>query len=378
MGLEAPRLLVKQLIVSCRNTAAGVLKTHFGGALPLPAVAGRLAFLGGRCPVTGHRTSRLLSPSADERNVNLKSPPVDLAVSLGRLELANPIMVASGTFGYAREMAALVDLSQLGAILPKTITQQPRPGNAPWRTVETASGMLNSIGLDNDGIEAFLAHHMPYLASLGTSIIVSIAGRTQDEFVNMAGRLDGVDGIAALELNVSCPNVSGGVDFGTDPEMCEQLVSGCRQACSLPVIAKLTPNVTSVPEMALAAATGGADAISLINTCLGMAVDWRRHRPLLGNVMGGLSGPAIKPIALRAVYQAAQAVEIPIIGIGGIATIDDVMEFLVAGATAIQLGTINYYRPTASIEILDALPAALTEIGASSVAEVTGTLDTTK
>ena len=287
-------------------------------------------------------------------------------------------MVASGTFGYAREMAALVDLPRLGAILPKTITQQPRPGNTPWRTIETAAGLLNSIGLDNDGIEAFLAHHMPYLASLDTSIIVSIAGRTQDEFVNMAGRLDRVDGIAALELNVSCPNVSGGVDFGTDPEMCEQLVAGCRQACSLPVIAKLTPNVTSVPEMAQAAAAGGADAISLINTCLGMAVDWRRRRPLLGNVMGGLSGTAIKPIALRAVYQAAQAVEIPIIGIGGIATIDDVMEFLVAGATAIQLGTINYYRPTASIEILDALPAALAEIGASSVVEVTGTLDTTR
>ncbi len=308
---------------------------------------------------------------------DLSSPPaVDLTIQLGRLRLPNPILVASGTFGYAREMEGLVDLGRLGGILPKTITQEPRAGNAPWRTIETAAGMLNSIGLDNDGIEAFVAHHLPYLAGLGVPILVSIAGRTHDEFVNMTSRLDGLAGIAAIELNISCPNVSGGVDFGTDAMMCERLVTDCRRATTIPIIAKLTPNVTSIPDIARAAAAGGADALSLINTCLGMAIDWRRRRPLLGNVMGGLSGPAIKPIALRAVYQAAQAVKTPIIGIGGIATIDDVMEFLVAGATAVQLGTVNFYNPRASIEVLDALPGALALAGASSVTDVVGTLVT--
>jgi dihydroorotate dehydrogenase (NAD+) catalytic subunit len=308
--------------------------------------------------------------------MQIAPPTIDLAVQLGRLALPNPILVASGTFGYAREMAGLVDLGRLGGIVPKTITQEPRAGNKPWRTVETASGMLNSIGLDNDGIEAFVAHHLPYLAGLGVPIIVSIAGRAHDEFVAMTRRLAGLAGIAALELNISCPNVSGGVDFGTDAAMCERLVAECRAATATPIIAKLTPNVTSIPVMARAAEAGGADAISLINTCLGMAIDWRRRRPLLGNCMGGLSGPAIKPIALRAVYQAAQAVKTPIIGIGGIATVGDVMEFLVAGATAVQLGTVNFYNPRASIEVLDALPAALAEAGISRIADIVGTLVT--
>jgi dihydroorotate dehydrogenase (NAD+) catalytic subunit len=308
---------------------------------------------------------------------NPSSPPlVDLSVQLGRLHLENPVLVASGTFGYAREMAALVDVSRLGGVLPKTITREPRTGNAPWRTIETPAGMLNSIGLDNDGIDAFVSHHLPYLASLSTAIIVSIAGRTHAEFVEMSAQLSDHDEVAAVELNISCPNVSGGVDFGTDPAMCRRVVADCRVACRHPILAKLTPNVTSIPQMALAAAEGGADAISLINTCLGMAVDWRRRRPLLGNVMGGLSGPAIKPIALRAVYQAAQATKTPIVGIGGIATVDDVMEFLVAGASAVQLGTVNFYNPTASMLVLDALPAALAELGASSVREVIGTLKT--
>ncbi len=284
--------------------------------------------------------------------------------------------MASGTFGYAREMAPLVDLSRLGGILPKTITKEPRAGNAPWRTVETASGMLNSIGLDNDGIDAFIAHHLPYLAGLPTAIVVSIAGRTHEEFVEMAAQLSDHDGVDAVELNISCPNVSGGVDFGTDGPMCRRLVADCRAACRHPLLAKLTPNVTSIAQMATAAAEGGADAISLINTCLGMAVDWRGRRPLLGNVLGGLSGPAIKPIALRAVYQAAQATEVPIVGIGGIAEIDDVMEFLVAGASAVQLGTVNFYNPTASMTILDALPGALAELGASCVKDVVGSLKT--
>lgn len=306
-------------------------------------------------------------------------PPIgtnlDLSVRLGRLRLPNPILVASGTFGYAREMAGLVELGRLGGIVPKTITQEPRTGNAPWRTIETAAGMLNSIGLDNDGIEAFVAHHLPYLASLGVPIIVSIAGRTHDEFVRMAARLDGLTGIAALELNISCPNVSGGVDFGTDAGSCEHVVAGCRGATSTPIIAKLTPNVTSIAAIAKGAEAGGADAISLINTCLGMAIDWRRRRPMLGNVMGGLSGPAIKPLALRMVWDVARALpSLPIIGIGGIATLDDAMEFLVAGASAVQVGTATFYDPTASVRLLDGLASAVAELGASSVASIVGTL----
>jgi dihydroorotate dehydrogenase (NAD+) catalytic subunit len=288
--------------------------------------------------------------------------------------LANPILVASGTFGYAREMAGLVDLNRLGGILPKTITKAPRAGNTPWRTNETAAGMLNSIGLDNDGIDAFIDGHLSYLATLKTAVVVSIAGRNYEEFVEMTAQLDGRPGVAAIELNISCPNVSHGVDFGTDAAMCERVVAGCRAACGLPIIAKLTPNVTDIATIARAAEQGGADAISLINTLLGMAVDWRRRRPLLGNGMGGLSGPAIKPVALRCVYQAAQAVKAPIIGIGGIATIDDVMEFIVAGATAVQLGTVNFYNPTVSMTILDALPNALAEAGAKRVSDLVGTL----
>lgn len=312
--------------------------------------------------------------------MNLASPPspaaaaVDLQVTLGRLRLPNPVLVASGTFGYAREMERLVDLSRLGGILPKTVTRESRAGNAPWRTVETPSGMLNSIGLDNDGIEAFIAHHLPYLASRGTPIIVSVAGRTAEEFVEMSAMVGDAKGAAAVELNISCPNVSHGVDFGVNAALCERLVADCRAACRLPIIAKLTPNVTSVAEIAQGAEAGGADAISLINTCQGMAIDWRRRRPVLGNVIGGLSGPAIKPIALRCVYQVAQAVKTPLIGIGGIANLDDVMEFIVAGASAVQLGTVNFYNPTVSMTVLDALPAAIASLGASSVTEVVGSL----
>lgn len=303
---------------------------------------------------------------------------IDLRVALGRLTLANPILVASGTFGYAREMERIVDLSKLGGILPKTVTRLPRPGNTPWRTVETTAGMLNSIGLDNDGIDAFIEHHLPYLKTLPTVIVVSIAGRTPEEFFEMAAQLDARPGVAAIELNVSCPNVSGGIDFGTDPESCRRLVAGVRNACSLPILAKLTPNVTRIADVAKGAEDGGADAISLINTVLGMAIDWRRRRPLLGNVMGGLSGPAIKPIALRCVHQVAQAVRTPLVGIGGIATIDDVMEFLVAGASAVQIGTANYYDPTVSTRLVAELPAALQEAGVASVSELVRTLQTNK
>jgi dihydroorotate dehydrogenase (NAD+) catalytic subunit len=208
-------------------------------------------------------------------------------------------------------------------------------------------------------------------------VIVSIAGRNHDEFVEMATFLDGRPGVAAIELNISCPNVAHGVDFGADATLCGRLVAACRQATTLPIIAKLTPNVTSIVSIAQAAADAGADALSLINTVLGMAIDWRKRRPMLGNVMGGLSGPAIKPIALRCVYQVAQAVRTPLIGIGGIATIDDVMEFLVAGATAVQIGTANYYDPTVTMKLAAALPGALREAGATAIAEIVGTLRVT-
>ncbi len=299
-----------------------------------------------------------------------------LNVILNLLQLKNPILVASGTFGYAREMSAFVDFKELGGIIPKTVTPQPRPGNPPPRTVETPSGMLNSIGLDNDGFDQFVAEKLPYLASLGTSIIVNIAAKTNDDFRRMAGVLNECQGVAAVELNISCPNVSGGVDFGTNPELAAEVVSAVRSSCQIPVIAKLTPNVTSVIPIAKAVADAGADAVSLINTFQGMAVDWKRRRPVLGNILGGLSGPAIKPLALRIVWQVSQAVNIPIIGIGGIQSIDDVMEFLLVGATAVQVGTANFYNPGLANQLIRELPAALQTLKADSVAEVVGTLKT--
>ena len=303
---------------------------------------------------------------------------MDLNVSLNRLTLKNPVLVASGTFGYAKEMTAFVDFAQLGGIIPKTVTPQPRPGNPPPRTVETASGMLNSIGLDNDGFDQFVAEKLPYMISLGTSIIVNIAAKTNEDFRRMAGRLNEVSGVAAIELNISCPNVSGGVDFGTDPDLAAEVVATVRRSCDIPVIAKLTPNVTSVIPIARAVAAAGADAVSLINTFQGMAIDWKRRRPVLGNVLGGLSGPAIKPLALRIVWQVSQAVGIPIIGIGGIQSIDDVMEFLLAGATAIQVGTANFYNPGLANQLVNELPGALRTLGASSVTEIVGTLQLPK
>jgi dihydroorotate dehydrogenase (NAD+) catalytic subunit len=301
------------------------------------------------------------------------SPP-DLSVTLGRLRLPNPVLVASGTFGYGREMAGMVDLKRLGGIVPKTITQLPRKGNVPWRTVETSSGLLNSIGLDNDGVDSFLAKQLPWLLGCGAPVIVSIAGATLDDFVELARRLDDVPGIAALELNISCPNVSHGVDLGNDPGMCQRVVAGVRAATALPVLAKLTPNVTDIVAVARGAQDGGADAVTVINTCQGIAVDWRRRRPLLGNVIGGLSGPAIKPIALRCVHQIRRAVDIPIVGVGGIMTIDDCMEFFVTGASAVQIGTANFAEPVASARLLDELPAAIAELGAASLREIIGTL----
>jgi dihydroorotate dehydrogenase (NAD+) catalytic subunit len=301
---------------------------------------------------------------------------MDLSVTLGRLSLRNPVLVASGTFGYAKEMEPFVDFAKLGGVVPKTVTAAPRAGNAPPRTVETASGMLNAIGLDNDGLEHFLSHHLPYLRTLPTAVVGNIAGKSEDEFVAMAARVhEAGRGLAALELNLSCPNVSGGLDFATDPELTRRIVRRCRDACpDIPLVAKLTPNVTDIAAIAKAAADGGADAVSAVNTFVGLAVDWRRRKPILGNVTGGLSGPAIKPLALRAVWRIAKLGAVPVIGIGGIATIDDVMEFLVAGAPAVQVGTANFYDPTASVRIVEALPDAVTALGADRVAAVVGTL----
>lgn len=293
---------------------------------------------------------------------------IDLTVQLGRLRLKNPIMVASGTFGYAKEMSGVVDLRSLGGVLPKTITRDSRPGNAPWRTVEISAGLLNAIGLDNDGIDYFIANHWPYLKSTGADIVVSVAGKSHEDFVYLAQRLASLD-LFALELNISCPNVSGGIDFGTDPQACYNVVSGVRSVIDCPLLTKLTPNVTSIAQIAKAAYEAGTDAVTCINTVLGMSIDWRRRKPMLANTVGGMSGPAIKPIALRCVHQVASSVPVPIVGVGGIATIDDVMEFLVAGASAIQIGTANYYDPLISTRLIQQLPGAIRELGFQSVRE---------
>lgn len=300
---------------------------------------------------------------------------VDLSVRLGRLSLRNPVLVASGTFGYIREMAGFVRLERLGGVIPKTVTFRPRAGNPTPRTVETASGMLNAIGLDNDGIDHFRAHHLPYLRTVGTAVIANIAGEDEDQFVTMAGQLGTEPGLAAIELNISCPNVSHGLDLGVDPRIVGRLVRRVRDACPLPIIAKLTPNVTDIVPIAAAAAEGGADAVSLINTVKGMAVDWRRRRPVLANDIGGLSGPAIKPIALRMAWEVARALpQLAIIGIGGIATATDALEFLVAGASAVQVGTATFYNPGASETLLDRLEREAAEQGIASIRDVVGTL----
>ena len=302
------------------------------------------------------------------------SGTVDLTVRIGPLTLQNPILLASGTCGYVHELASTVPVQKLGAVVPKTVTLQPRAGNPPPRTVETASGLLNSIGLDNDGIDHFLTHHLPRLRDLGVTLIVNVAGKSADEFARLCERLDGAAGVAAVELNLSCPNVAGGTDFAVRPELTESVVRQCRVATGLPLIAKLTPNVTDIASVGQAAEAGGATAVSAINTVLGMAVDWRNRRPRLGGGLGGLSGPAIKPIALRCVWQLHRAVSCPVIGIGGVQSVDDVMEFLVVGASAVQIGTATFYDPACATRILEELPAAVSSVGASSVSELIGSL----
>ncbi len=304
---------------------------------------------------------------------------VDLAVELGRLSLKNPILVASGTFGYAREMLPFVNLAELGGIVPKTVTAKPRAGNPTPRIVETAAGMLNAIGLDNDGLDYFLANHLPWLKTVGTSIFVNIAGESIEQFVEMARKVGEHEGVAAIELNISCPNVSHGLDMGVDPTSIRTLVEEVRAVCPHPVIAKLTPNVTDIILPARAAFEGGADAVSLVNTFKGMAVNWRKRRPILANDIGGLSGPAIKPLALRMVWDVRRALpELPIIGIGGISSLDDVMEFIVAGASAVQIGTATFADPSVSGRIVDELHRLLQSEGIGSIRELVGTLQSNK
>jgi dihydroorotate dehydrogenase (NAD+) catalytic subunit len=300
---------------------------------------------------------------------------VDLSVRLGRLELRNPVLVASGTFGYVREMAGFVRLERLGGVIPKTVTFRPRAGNPTPRTVETASGLLNAIGLDNDGIDHFRTHHLPYLRTVGTAVIANIAGEDEDQFVTMAETIGSEPGVAAVELNISCPNVTRGLDLGIDPNAVERLVRRVRSVCPLPLITKLTPNVTDIVPIARAAAEAGTDAVSLVNTFKGMAIDWQNRRPILAYDVGGLSGPAIKPLALRLVWDVARALPgLPIIGIGGIANADDALEFVVAGASAIQVGTATFYDPAASERLLDDLSRRLEDARVANLRELVGTL----
>ncbi len=298
---------------------------------------------------------------------------VDLRVRIGALHLQNPVLTASGTFGYGRELAVFVNPDRLGGIVVKGISLAPRPGNPPPRVVETACGMLNAIGLENVGVERFISDKLPFLRQTGTRVIVNILGDTVEEYGRLAGRLAGVEGIDALEVNISCPNVKkGGVAFGTVPETAAAVTRAVRAAADVPVIVKLSPNVTDIAVIARAVEAAGADAVSLINTLLGMAIDSRSRKPCLANVVGGLSGPAIKPVALRMVWQVARAVAIPVIGIGGIATAGDALEFLLAGATAVQVGTANFYQPRAGEEIIDGIRDFLRQEGEPSVRNIIG------
>ncbi len=302
---------------------------------------------------------------------------VDLSVSLGSLKLKNPVMTASGTFGYAREFAPYVNLQRLGAVVVKGISLEPRIGNPSPRIVETSCGMLNAIGLENVGVKRFIAEKMDSLRASNVPVIVNILGDTLDEYREIAAQLADVEGIAAIEVNISCPNVKkGGVAFGTVPEMAEAVTAAVKKQSRVPVIVKLSPNVTDITVIARAVEAGGADSVSLINTLIGMSIDSKSRRPGLANIIGGLSGPAIKPVALRMVYQTAQAVSIPVIGIGGIETVEDILEFMLAGATAVQIGTANFINPRVSEDAVEGLAQYVKEQKMGSIRELIGALVT--
>ncbi len=301
----------------------------------------------------------------------------DLRVEIGSLELKNPVMTASGTFGYAKEFESYMDLSLLGEIVVKGISLKPRAGNPSPRVVETACGMLNAIGLENVGVDRFISEKMVYLEKLAVPVIVNVLGDSLEEYGEIAARLADVEGVGAIEVNISCPNVKkGGVAFGTDPNMAAAVTEKVKKSCALPVIIKLSPNVTDIVAIAKAVEDGGADAVSLVNTLIGMAIDLNSRSPKLANVIGGLSGPAIKPVALRMVYQVSQALSLPVIGIGGIQSGEDAMEFMLAGATAVQVGTANLVNPAASAEIVTEMADYVADNQLTSIRELIGSLRT--
>lgn len=298
---------------------------------------------------------------------------VDLTTRLAGLTLKNPVMTASGTYGFGEEYAAFYDSSRLGAITVKGITPLPRRGNPAPRVVETPSGMLNAVGLENPGLDEFLTTYLPRLEKLKTPVIVNISGFSLDDYALMAAALPEDSCIAAVEVNISCPNIKqGGLAFGTDPKSAEAVLRATRKNTKLPLIAKLSPNVTDIVTLAKAVENGGADIVSLINTLLGMRIDIKTRKPVLGNIMGGLSGPAVLPVAVRMVYQVYQAVRLPIIGMGGISTWQDAVEFMLAGASAVSVGTANFVNPLAPLEIIDGLAEYCRQNGFTAVREIVG------
>jgi len=300
----------------------------------------------------------------------------DMSVEIAGIRMRNPIMTASGTFGYGEEFSAYVNLEEIGAIITKGLSLKPRAGNPTPRIVETPGGMLNAIGLQNVGIDAFITDKVPFLRTIATPVVVNLFGNTLDEYGELAARLDRVAEVAGVEVNISCPNVKhGGIVFGTDPKSAYDVVKLVREATIKPLIVKLSPNVTDIVEMANACADAGADALSLINTLTGMAVDLQKRRPVLANITGGLSGPGIKPIALRMVWQVAKAVNLPIIGIGGIMSAIDALEFMLVGATAVQIGTANFLDPSAAQTIARDMELYLAENGIPDVKKLIGALE---
>ena len=303
----------------------------------------------------------------------MKNP--NLSVKIGKLKLKNPVIVASGTFDYVEELASLVDLKKLGAIVTKTLTLKPKIGNSPPRTVETASGMLNAIGLENPGIDKFIEEKLPFMRKLGVPVIASISADNDNEFIKLVKRLNGIDDISAIELNLSCPNLKSKILVSQDARATYRIVSKLRKITKLILIAKLSPNVTNIVSIAKAARRAGCDCVSLVNTFLALAIDIQTKRPKLANITGGLSGPAIKPIALRMVWEVAKIVKIPVIGGGGIMNTQDALEFIIAGADAVSVGTATFVNPRATIEIIDGLGRFIRVKRLKKLTNLIGTLE---
>jgi dihydroorotate dehydrogenase (NAD+) catalytic subunit len=300
---------------------------------------------------------------------------MNLSVKIGTLTMQNPVTVASGTFGYGAEYARLIDVNQLGAVTVKGIRLNPVTGNPTPRTAETASGMLNAIGLQGPGVDGFVKKYWPFLKSLKVPTIINIWGTTVEEYAEVARRFDALGGVGALELNVSCPNIKeGGAQFGTDPKLLAQVVAACRKATELPLITKMSPNVPSIAPFAKAAEDCGSDALAVTNSFPAMAIDIHTRKPKLANITGGLTGPAIKPIAIKLVWEAAQAVKIPIIGMGGIQNADDAIEFLMAGATAVAVGTANFYEPQTPLQVIAGIREFMERKKINDVREITGSV----